>query len=307
MLALRSDTTLEHPQQVLRAALDMDAAGEAFALVGVAKTEGGAVRAPGALMAVSESGARAGYLSGGCIDADVAAHAVQAIRTGEAKRLRYGTGSPFLDIALPCGGAIEVVIIPRPSMKRLADAHDALASRRQAKLELGEGDTRYTADYRPPLRLRLAGRGADLVAMTRLATASGISCEVYTPDEDCFEALKSAAPASVQKLQTPAALPRNTDDAWTAFALMFHDVDWETALLADALEGPAFFVGAVGSAKTQARRREALADAGISAEAIDRVKGPIGLIPSMRDASMLAVSALAEIVSEYHVEADVDA
>ena len=80
---------------------------------------------------------------------------------------------------------------------------------------------------------------------------------------------------------------------------MFHDGDWEDNLLMHALTGKAFFVGAVGSRKTQARRKARLIRAGLTEQQVDRLHGPIGLIPSMRDASMLAISTLSQIVSEY--------
>jgi len=78
--------------------------------------------------------------------------------------------------------------------------------------------------------------------------------------------------------------------------LMFHDHDWEVALLSQALSSEAFYIGAMGSERTHKLRCEALGEAGVSAENIARIKGPIGLIPSMRDANLLALSALAEIV-----------
>ena len=60
----------EHPQDVLGQWLAWRQAGP-VALVVVAATEGGSVRSPGALMAVSASGLKCGYISGGCVDADV--------------------------------------------------------------------------------------------------------------------------------------------------------------------------------------------------------------------------------------------
>ncbi|MGB3625931.1 MAG: NTP transferase domain-containing protein, partial [Henriciella sp.] len=93
-----------------------------------------------------------------------------------------------------------------------------------------------------------------------------------------------------------------SDDPYTAFILMFHDTDWETPLLKQVLAGPAFYVGAVGSSKTQARRLDGLRQAGLAEPVLQRVRGPVGLIPSMRDASMLAVSTLAEIVEAYHAQ-----
>ncbi|MEO0983169.1 MAG: XdhC family protein [Pseudomonadota bacterium] len=318
MLTRAHDPSLEHPADVLAAAIAMAEQGDPCALAMMTGAEGGAVRAPGALMAVSESGAVAGYVSGGCVDADVAFQARETLKTGRTKTLRYGAGSPFMDIKLPCGGAIEVTLTPNPDIELLSAARDRLEARKPARLNLsldglapcaaGAADWNvgwrgevFSAAYEPKPALRIAGRGADLIAMARLAEASGITCRVQSPDEDCLAAAESCGVRQLERLTTPTgAMPDNADDPWTAFALMFHDPYWEAPLLMDALAGPAFFVGAVGSSRTQARRREALAAAGLGADEIARVRGPIGLVPSMRDASMLAVSALAEIVAAFH-------
>ena len=83
--------------------------------------------------------------------------------------------------------------------------------------------------------------------------------------------------------------------------MLFHDHEWETALLAQALGQPALFIGAMGSAATHARRLEALAAAGVGAAAASRVTGPIGLIPAARDPQTLALSVLAQVVAAYNL------
>jgi xanthine dehydrogenase accessory factor len=80
---------------------------------------------------------------------------------------------------------------------------------------------------------------------------------------------------------------------------LFHDHDWEPDLLARALDTPALWIGAMGSERTQAARRAALAARGVDAKSIARVRGPVGLIPASRDPSTLALSAFAEIVGAY--------
>jgi xanthine dehydrogenase accessory factor len=303
--------THEHPQDVLGAALGFAKSGAAVALVIVTATEGGAVRTPGALMAVSETGESAGYVSGGCIDADVRLNAVEALNSGQLRKLRYGTGSPFLDIRLPCGGAIDVVIVPNVAPDTISRIYERLDNRETVRFALlatgdiqfnvapGEAPLFQTA-YKPKLSLRIAGRGADCLALARLASASGFALSLQLPDEADVEAVRSAGIGRAERLTTPCSLAPVLDDASTAFVLMFHDVHWETALLKQALDGPAFFIGAVGSAKTHAKRCESLRQAGTSEHDIKRIRGPIGLVPSMRDASMLAISTLAEIVDAFH-------
>ncbi len=294
---------VEHAEDVLAQWLEWrNATGAALAMI--IATEGGGVRAPGALMAISAEGRVAGYLSGGCIDADVAAHAVSAMETNKPVHLRYGAGSPFVDLPLPCGGAIDVAIFPNPDPTRIRRCHANLASRRRASLSLEGPRGVVSAEYRPKLRVRIAGRGADAIALARVCKAAGLSTELWLRDGDDLEHARAAGLNDAVALRSPSAMPEMADDPWTAFALMFHDRDWETPLLHQALSGPAFYIGAVGGKGAQVQRRQALAEIGLEAPQIGRVRGPVGLIPSMRDASMLAVSTLAEIVEAYHTADD---
>ncbi len=299
---------LEHAQDVLGQWLAWRRTG-AVALVVVTSTQGGAVRAPGALMAVSAAGESCGYLSGGCIDADVVNHARNSLRSGRIERLRYGKGSPFIDMPLPCGGAIEICVLPDAEADVLRACHDRLASRQPVTLSLSPsgdlglghraGTNVVSFHYTPKLRLRIAGRGADSVALARLAMASGIETEPQLRDGAETQDAQRQGIGQVTTLTAPSTLPALNDDPWTAFLLAFHDIDWEEALLAQALKGPAFYIGAVGGKTTHARRCERLRAAGIAEGQIERIRGPVGLIPSMREASALAVSVLAEIVGTY--------
>jgi len=62
------------------------------------------------------------------------------------------------------------------------------------------------------------------------------------------------------------------------------------------LSGDAFYIGAMGSIKTHQVREQKLSSAGVSLSHISKIRGPIGLIPSMRDTNLLALSTLAEII-----------
>lgn len=274
------------------------------ALIAVTRTEGGAVRAPGALLAVSLAGDRAGYVSGGCIDEDVALQARDALSAGEAHRaLRYGAGSPFLDLPLPCGGAIEVDIAAALDPAEVRAWHDALARREAVRvawpLPGGPGFT-----WRPKLRIRIAGRGADALALARLAKASGLETALSVRNTDDLHHARALGLEQVDVLTTPSDLPDAGDDPWTAFVLMFHDGDWEAPLIRQALAGPTFYIGAVGSRRTHARRCETLRSSGLPEPALERLHGPVGLVPSLRDASLLAVSTLAEIIAAWQALPD---
>jgi len=94
-------THYHHPSDVLRFVHEAE---QSCAIICVTDIHGGAMRAKGALMAVREDGAVAGYISNGCVDADIIYQARAAIKDGKMRRLIYGEGSPFKDIQLPCGG-----------------------------------------------------------------------------------------------------------------------------------------------------------------------------------------------------------
>ena len=303
--------TGEHAQDVLSRLVTWLDSGDPCALVLVVETQGGAVRAPGALLAVGPKES-IGDISGGGIDADVAFQARQACTDQTPRRIRYGAGSPFVDLPLPCGGAIVVQIIPNPDPQLIRNAHRTLSKRKPITLAVSESsdlrllnshhETDPTAtlfNYVPKLRVRIAGRGADALALAKMSDAAGYETVLQLLDEDDMLAAGAAGLQNVRVLPTGGDLAAAEVDAWSAFVLLFHDQDWEVPLLKQALEGPAFYIGAVGSRTTHEKRCTALLSAECAEHQVDRVRGPIGLVPSLRDASFLAISALAEIIEAF--------
>ena len=306
----------DHPLDVLSFLLEAAGRGEKTALVTVTETVGGSVRAPGALMGVLEDGTVAGYVSNGCVDGNLVFQAQQAMDTNTPAQVRYGQGSPYVDIKLPCGGAIDLLITPNPDLEVLRQAIERLSDRRECALEVGvdgglklsdtrsdmsrwrDGET-FVVSCLPKLQLRIAGIGAEVLALTRLACASGFEVIVQSPDENCLRQARALGAGTTELLNSPSRPPENHDDIYTAFVLMFHDHSWETELLKSALGGKAFYIGALGSRKTHAIRCDQLEEAGVDDSDIARIHGPIGLVSSLRDASMVAISTLAEIIEGY--------
>ncbi len=87
------------------------ASGSPFAIATLVETSGPAPRELGAQMLITGD-QHWGYLSGGCIEADVARHAREAMAEGKPRLLRYGEGSPWIDIRLACGTGISVLVEP---------------------------------------------------------------------------------------------------------------------------------------------------------------------------------------------------
>jgi len=82
-----------------------------------------------------------------------------------------------------------------------------------------------------------------------------------------------------------------------AVAILSHDPKFDEPAIVEATRRGCRYVGAVGSRKTQADRRERLAESGLSAEEIGRLHGPIGLDLGGKDPSETALAIMAEIVA----------
>jgi len=93
------------------------------------------------------------------------------------------------------------------------------------------------------------------------------------------------------------ALARMGIDRRTAVVALTHDPKLDDPALVAALRSPAFYVGALGSRKTQAARRERLRAEGIGEADLDRVDGPVGLPIGAVSPGEIAVSILAQLVS----------
>jgi xanthine dehydrogenase accessory factor len=135
------------------------------------------------------------------------------------------------------------------------------------------------------LRLVVIGRGPEYEALC--AHARFFGCEVHERPANGTTGGVSLGRA-----------PRGVDvDPWTAIVLLFHDHEWEDALLDWALTTQAFYIGAQGGAAARDERVAALRARGHGAAALKRVRSPVGLIPHTREAEILALSILADLVA----------
>ena len=255
--------------------------GEAVLAV-VSRVEGPSYRPLGAMMAVLGESELVGSLSSGCIEADIALQARAARDNGTPLCVRYGTGSPYVDIQLPCGGGLEVLLCPQPDLAVLAEVVRLNDQRRACSLVIDTMD---------------GGKGPEASTFAALVEAAGYPNLLLSPDQ---ETLDAASPSGCEtRLLTKPHYPEDlTIDAWTAVTLFFHDHDWEPPILASALATDALYFGAQGSRMSADKRLSALEALGVNAQSLSRLRGPIGLIPSARDPRTLAVSVLAEVLAE---------
>ncbi|MEP1767350.1 MAG: XdhC family protein [Sulfitobacter sp.] len=278
-----------------------------FVLITSVDIKGGSARDVGSLAVVNEQGEMTGYMSNGCIDQDILLQALECLQSGVARLLQYGEGSPFLDLTLPCGGALSVWIDPDPDKAALVAAYDDLLARKATRLtfhprQRGADPAPITISYQPKVALTLAGRGAIFRATAKIGHAIGFDITGYSPDTFDLAAIAAYCSAPPRHVTSHGSIADLALDQTSGLLTLFHDHDWEPAFIRAALGTQAGFIGALGSQKTQSARLAHLADLGFSEQELARVRGPIGLVPSLRHAELIAVSALAEItqVFAYH-------
>lgn len=281
-----------------QAALDW---GPGTVMAVLTQTIGPAYRNTGSAMAIRPRGDFAGALTSGCIEADLVLNAARVRKTGTPLRLRYGQGSPFIDLRLPCGGAIEVTLFPIRDFEVLADLARARAARRHAVLHLSkdgrlhlDGAGGFAIPFRPAIRFVIFGAGPEAAVFADLVQSLGYD-HVLLSHEDQSLTAAARMGCTTQRLGRLPDFARLVPDDRCAALLFYHDHDYEPEILRRLLDGPAFYIGAQGSRATQAARLERLARMGVPAHARKRVRGPIGLIPSSRDPKLLAISVLAEV------------
>lgn len=110
-------------------------------LVGI---EGSSPRRLGAQMAVAEDGNAAGHISGGCLEGALIAEAQVAMRERVNRLTRYGKGSKYIDIVLPCGSAFDIYFDQDPPCSVIERACAELEARRSVALAMNfrTGETR---------------------------------------------------------------------------------------------------------------------------------------------------------------------
>jgi xanthine dehydrogenase accessory factor len=274
---------------------------------------GASYRPLGAMMAIFADGQRVGSLSSGCVEKDIENHAARALEEGKIHQIRYGVGSPFFDIQLPCGGGLEITLVPRPDREVMAKLAGRLGGREVTRAvldldlqqisvrELGGSEVtgwqgqRFQVVIEPELNFLLFGKGTEIVAFAALVSSLRFGCIVLSGDQETLDEAKGYG-CDVRSLKKPGFPSDLNVDAFTAICLFFHDHDWEPPILAVALDSPAFYIGCQGSERAAESRREELKNIGIGHAKLAQLRGPIGLVKSAKDARTLSIGVLAEIL-----------
>jgi xanthine dehydrogenase accessory factor len=288
--------------------------GAPLALATVVSTWGSAPRPRGSHMIVHADGRFEGSVSGGCVESDILATAAEVIAGAPFQLKNYGVADAAAwEVGLPCGGEISVLVQPVSAegfdpelFDRIAEAQasgEALAvstdlASGQSSLRPLEGAA-FVNRYDPPRRLFIVGAVQIAQALAGLARQLGIQVTIIDPRA---------------RFLTEERFPGVTlDDRWpdeaiealdpgpaSAVVTLSHDTKIDDPALVAALARPTAYVGALGSRRSHAARRERLAAAGVADTDIDRIDAPVGLDIGAIGPAEIALSIAAAMVGAFN-------
>ena len=316
--------------EVLSTLREWQAQGHAAALATVVRTYGSSPRPAGSLVAIRGDGAVVGSVSGGCIEQDL----IERVRTAIPalpQRLVYG-GAPEENQRwrMPCGGQMELVLEPAPGAAILDQLLAALQARQPIarRLDLTSGAsslftpgavspftpgtasqirpgaiTRLVCDaqqlitpHGPQLRLLIIGAVHTARYLAGMAAALDYSVLVCDPREE-YRATWNVPGSELLSGMPDDVITASRPDAYTAIVALTHDPKLDDMALMEALRSPAFYVGALGSQRNNARRRERLALLDLAADDIARLRGPVGVPIGSHTPPEIAVAILADLIA----------
>ncbi len=302
-----------------------------MALARVFSTWGSAPRPVGSVMMIREDGHFEGSVSGGCVESDVQSEAQTVIATGNAAQLSYGvTNSQAWEVGLACGGKIEIYVelVTDRLGTQLTSISDTLTQRRPCALvtditthhsdlylppkdavpsavatflaenKSGRADDTalFIHTFQPPLRLYIIGAVHITQALTSMATMLDMEVTVIDP-RSAFANAARFPNITLDNRWPDEALQAARLDARSAVVTLTHDPKLDDAALHVALQTPAFYIGCLGSQKTQAARLKRLEKEGIATDTLTRIHGPVGLDIGSKSPAEIAASIAAELIS----------
>jgi xanthine dehydrogenase accessory factor len=314
---------MERIDDIPQTILGWHRAGQGAALATVVQTWGSAPRRVGAMLAVSADGAMAGSVSGGCVEGAVVAEAQEAIGDGAPRMLEYGVsdGDAFA-VGLACGGTIRVLVQPiGPALP--VDVLEALVAARAERraialvttpgqvprLEAEGHDARFRMDrsgfeedgetfvaiHNPPLRLIVVGAVHIAQALVPMARVAGFDPVIIEPRPAFGSAARFPGETILDDWPDEAVRTLGLDGR-TALVLLTHDPKLDDPALEAALGSEVFYIGALGSSRTHAKRVERLRAAGKMDDEIAKIHGPIGLDIGASGPAEIALAILAQAV-----------
>jgi xanthine dehydrogenase accessory factor len=200
-------------------------------------------------------------------------------------------------------GAQRLVTQDRVAADPLKDVLEAhLRSGKSGIEDTAEGKVFLTVHV-PPTRLVITGAVHISQALAPIASLLGYDVTIVDP-RTAFASVERFPGVKVIADWPDKALPPLGIDRYTAFVALTHDPKIDDPALLHALSRDCFYIGALGSKKTHAKRVARLKEQGMSDADIARIHAPIGLDIGAVSPAEIAVSILAQVIEELREAAD---
>ncbi len=309
-------------QQVLNQVHAWLEGGEACWLATVVQTWGSSPRPVGSLLTCNGQGQAVGSLSGGCVEDDL----LEKLLAGELARERaqffqYGiTPEETERLGLPCGGHLDIVVEPlEPSAaarEHFGHVSHRVARRRCVERTVRLGQRSFSAvdvdahqplaydhdartlvhTYGPRFQLFVIGSGMVSAYVAEMALALDYQVTVCDPREHLLDDFAVAGVTKINDMPDDA-VREHANDPLSAIVALTHDPRIDDMGMMEALKTEAFYVGAMGSTRTSASRRERLRALDVSEDELARLHAPIGLPIGSKTPPEIAIAILAEITA----------
>ncbi|GAB7526904.1 XdhC family protein [Paraburkholderia sp. 2C] len=285
-------------------------------LVTVVRTWGSSPRPEGAMLAVRDDGLVVGSVSGGCIEDDLIDRVrKRGIEQTHPEAVKYGISAEEAHrFGLPCGGTIQLVLEPLSKASGIAELCRSVEDGKLVArtLDMASGAVRYGAaqatdgvDFNerrlltihgPRYRMLVIGAGQLSRYLCNIAVGLDYQVTVCDPREEYTDEWNLPGTKIVRTMPDDTVLEMKLDERCAVIALT-HDPKLDDLALMEALKTPAFYVGALGSRRNNAARRERLKEFDLTDTELARLHGPVGIYIGSRTPPEIAVSILAEVTA----------
>lgn len=305
--------------QVVQQARDWLAAGKPVWLCTVLSTFGSAPRGPGAMLVALDDGEHCGSLSGGCVEEDFLERLANRQFKPVNQVVRYGEGGLAPTLALPCGGVLDVLVEHFAPGKEqdlhLAEVEKALSGRervtRRIHLDGSERGLMAAQRGQPRVerngdevlvrmgavyRLLLAGLSPVAEYCASFAVALGYEVILCDPRTEVLAGFAMDG-VEVRNVLPSVFIEEGGCHASTAVVALTHDPRLDDLTMLEAVRSESFYIGAMGSRRTSAKRMERLARiGGLDERALARIHAPIGLNLGSKTPAEIAMAVMADVL-----------
>jgi len=225
---------------------------------------------------------------------------LEILRALNAERAARRAAVVVTDVTTGEQRLVKAAEVARDPLKEVVEKH--IRRGRSGMVETPAGKVFLTV-YVPPAQLVITGAVHISQALAPMARLVGYDVTIVDP-RTAFASIERFPDVKVIAEWPDVALPPLGIDRYTAFVALTHDTKIDDPALTYALARDCFYIGALGSKKTHARRIERLKAQGLSDGALARIHAPIGLEIGAVSPAEIAVAIMGEITVELRQSAE---